>query len=132
MDILANLRKLLGIDQNREPTRSTNPRQAIKGNFNPTESILRGGTTYNIGELGIPIPQRQAVSGMEPAQFGYEPDDNRGIVPQAYSVVQPQRGFRSPIMGATDPRLSVRSGATPYSPGEGPYVPALQDLLRRR
>lgn len=56
-------------------------------------------------------PQDPRVAHLDPAMFGYAPDNTVAApAPQAW---------RSPITGAGP----IRPGNTPYSPGEGPFIP---------
>lgn len=54
-------------------------------------------------------PQDPRVAHLDPAMFGYAPDN----------TVSAPKPYVSPIMGAGP----IRPGNTPYSPGEGPYIP---------
>jgi len=59
-------------------------------------------------------PQDPRVAGVDPAMFGYAPDE----------TVAPMKPWTSPITGAFDPRRNVRKGGTVYSPGAGPFIPS--------
>jgi len=106
MDFLANLRKLLGIDQ--EQPRAAAQQRQITGATRPEAGV----TPYSPGEG----PQTQGFLP-QPAQ------------PRTF--VAPTRPIIGAVDGSIDPRFQIQGGNTPYSPGEGPRT-IFDQLLRRR
>jgi len=112
MDILANLRRLLGIEEEQPKQQTQRQRVDIEQNMQAQPEVQEGQVRFEDGSVGTPYADAPRRNLQAPSQLRLRPNSGD-------------------VTGSVNPTWQVQRGNTPYSPGEGPRT-IFDELLRRR